>query len=76
MYVGNLKGWGTWVDGKEGAHFFVGKELGSVSGIGKIYKFLMAGLGDQVGELVLQMANGMSGRSWVIVFNEVGNGWI
>ena len=76
MYVGNLKGWGTWVDGEEGASFFVGKELGSVSGIGKIYKFLMAGLGDKVGELVLQMANGMSGRSWVIVFNEVGNGWI
>ena len=76
MYVGNLKGWGTWVDGKEGAPFFVGKELGSVSGIGKIYKFLMAGLGEKVGELVLQMANGMSGRSWVIVCNEVGNGWI
>ena len=76
MYVGNLKGWGTRVDGKEGASFLVGKELGSVSGIGKIYKFLMAGLGDQVGELVLQMANGMSGRSWVIVFNEVGNGWV
>ena len=76
MYVGNLKGWGTWVNGKEGAPFFVRKELGSVSGIGKIYKFLMAGLGDKVGELVLQMANGMSGRSWVIVFNEVGNGWI
>ena len=76
MYVGNLKGWGTWVDGKEGASFFVGKELGSVSGIGKIYKFFMAGLGYKVGELVLQMANGMSGRSWVIVFNEVGNGWI
>ena len=60
MYVGNLKGWGTWVDGKEGAPFFVGEELGFISGIGKIYKFFMAGLGDQVGELVLQMANGSS----------------
>ena len=76
MYVGNLKGWGTWVDGKEGAPFFVGEELGSVSGIGKIYKFFMAGLRDKVGELVLKMANGMSSGSWVIVFYEVGDGWV
>ena len=76
MYIGDLKGWGTWVNGKERASFFVGKELGSVSGTGKVYKFLMAGLRDKVGQLVLKMANGVSSGSWVIVFYDVGNGWV
>ena len=76
MYIGDLNGWGARVNGKERASFFVGKELGSVSGIGTVYKFLMAGLRDKVGQLVLKMANGVSSGSWVIVFYDVGNGWV
>ena len=76
MYIGDLKGWGTWVNGKERASFFVGKELGSVSGAGTVYKFFMANLRDKVGHFVLEMANGVSSGSWVIVFYNVGNGWV